>query len=289
MNLYQYDSKCSFAAGGESIMIEQAASGCTQNVLSTFQFIKLSGNAVEEVKFNCSNAKCNDCTHVSTKAVQLGECMTLEHATKPFEAKFSALLYTAHGASGSKQPCYGPLEKASAEDTPANALYVVTYEVSHTCSGVPAIARRYDNVTSTKNCVFQQGSDAFHQLTRNGSHIEGGVECNSTACDTCAMSINASLTQCTNTSGQRSYEVRQLRDIESCSPPPSGPPQGSGNTHGQAWTAMVIGSTLGAAAVVWLLLSAVFCRGKKSVQYGSLQAGEGDGVRRVHTYGTLEA
>eukprot|EP00041_Stephanoeca_diplocostata_P008806 m.131912 g.131912 ORF g.131912 m.131912 type:complete len:194 (-) comp17485_c0_seq3:442-1023(-) len=133
------------------------------------------------------------------------------------------------------------------------------------------------------------GSLEYYSIHTDGKKIAGKFLCNA-SCMSCAVAFNGSLGECLTTSDNRSLVVNDVAAVQTCgaaaTSTTSSPDPGASTDHGQAWTATVIGSTLGAFAVVWLVASAVFCRGTPPEATQTLQ---GDpGTQSSVSYGALK-
>eukprot|EP00041_Stephanoeca_diplocostata_P008807 m.131918 g.131918 ORF g.131918 m.131918 type:complete len:370 (-) comp17485_c0_seq4:442-1551(-) len=313
LNVYTESQSCAFENGFQMVQVSKVMNGCTtttQGLLNSpmYRFVNVSNSTVYSIKENCSDSQCTNCAFETPPGfagpIGYDHCIpfgrrndsaTGFRANHPFEY-VSAMLYMATA------PCMGTTvqPKHRIRRTPtvgrATSIYTTIFPEKEKCSkaGVPATLVWFDNITSASPCQVMPvgslpGSLEYYSIHTDGKKIAGKFLCNA-SCMSCAVAFNGSLGECLTTSDNRSLVVNDVAAVQTCgaaaTSTTSSPDPGASTDHGQAWTATVIGSTLGAFAVVWLVASAVFCRGTPPEATQTLQ---GDpGTQSSVSYGALK-
>eukprot|EP00040_Diaphanoeca_grandis_P013126 m.66362 g.66362 ORF g.66362 m.66362 type:complete len:330 (+) comp23678_c0_seq2:190-1179(+) len=267
VNRYAQSRGCTFDEINQTILIEQLQIGCTKHPdfehHRNLQYDKVTRNLYYDEECDARCEKCN----ITTGHSELPDvCFPMENQTHFIAG--SAAVYA------DSVPCYGsPFASA-----PRDKIYSIEYYGRSNCSvatGHHARMRLWnyqtDVLTNETACASDSGiSGTYYKLSLTSNHIQGWLDCDNSDCDNCAVvGLDLNTSTCNgieSNKGFSSIQFQTFKDFPVCSwtnptlPPPN---DGSGDDDTRAWTAMVVGGTLGGAMVVWIIGAAIFCRKKK--------------------------
>lgn len=248
------------------VTVAPAASGCTLWPGAGFRLVNLStdGRYVDAVRLNCSDSLCQHCEYaVDAVTFPVGECMPL----KGSDTLGSVLVY----------PMDEGICLASLAGRPDDhGLYSAEYNFSDSCAN-PTVAknfavtlRHWGQKTTVPQCLQEDFGGDYASLVLSGggsvgatTQVSGVLGCPTNSCTpvSCSAAVNAAVIgRCsrlnTTAKGNSSIVFQSVAALTGCRP---AAPSGS-DPRPLNYPLVVIGSTLGAFALIWLIVSTIYCK-----------------------------
>lgn len=239
------------------------------------------GTAVQSIRLNCSDDKCVNCD-VYTPAGEhpVGECLALGSTV--------GIVGSVVAYPVDQGPCLASLRGRSAN----HGIYSAEFGAGATNCHTPTTddssvvtLRHWGQLTATPTCVAEEMTGRFASLSLNGTGhgatVTGFMNCPNGSCTTqqCHAHVNAqfgicsryNITQNGAVTATATIVFQDVAGLSGClqSNPPAQP-----SSRPLNYPAIVIGSTLGACAIIWLIVSSIYCKGNKRPYGGRNMQGD---------------